>query len=263
MMAGFGLGVGLPFFLVGVIKFATLPKAGYWMNKIKYAFGLLILYFAYLYLEKGLGVLGVDHQTILYLTIGMIGIWIAIVHCNVLTLLPEDALPNQKLQRFIGILSLVIGGWFIINSLGHTPLVSHHLVASSMKSVTETKTPLIQSESGINWYRNFEAAQKVAKETGKPLFIDFYASWCANCSAFAQETVNNKNLNQSLRDNAIAVKLVDQEPDFEMFRSKAEHRQLKIGLPYFAILKPDGSLIWSGTDYQASEKMIAALQHYK
>jgi len=52
MMAGFGLGVGLPFFIISVVEFKKLPKAGYWMNKIKYTFGFMIMYFAYLYLER-------------------------------------------------------------------------------------------------------------------------------------------------------------------------------------------------------------------
>ena len=58
MMAGFGLGVGLPFFIISVVKFKKLPKADYWMNKIKYAFGFMIMYFAYLYLEKTYGCFG-------------------------------------------------------------------------------------------------------------------------------------------------------------------------------------------------------------
>ncbi len=259
MMAGFGLGVGLPFFLVGAIKFKKLPKAGYWMNKIKYAFGILILYLAYTYLEKGLGVLGVTHSTVLYLVIGMIGVWVAIVHCKILTLLPEDALPTQKLQRFLGTISLLIGGWLLITSLGQFPLIQN--VNASVKNTSISKTETTENSAGITWYRNFADAQKVAQQTGKPLFIDFYASWCANCLAFAQETSTNQALNQTLRNNAIAVKLVDQEPDFETFRGKSEHRQLKIGLPYFAILNPDGSTIWSGTDYQASEKMISVLKN--
>lgn len=258
MMAGFGLGVGLPFFLVGAIKFKKLPKAGYWMNKIKYAFGILILYLAYIYLEKGLGVLGVTHSTVLYLVIGMIGVWVAIVHCEILTLLPEDALPPQKLQRFLGTISLLIGGWLLITSLGQFPLIQN--VSASVKNVSVSKTETTENSAGITWHRNFADAQKVAQQTGKPLFIDFYASWCANCLAFAQETSTNQALNQALRNNAIAVKLVDQEPDFETFRGKSEHRQLKIGLPYFAILNPNGSPIWSGTDYQASEKMISVLK---
>jgi len=66
-------------------------------------------------------------------------------------------------------------------------------------------------------------------------------------------------LNQALREQAVAVKLVDKEPEFEKFREHPEHRLLKIGLPYFAILSPDGKLLWSGTDYKATDKMISVL----
>lgn len=62
LMGGFGLGISLPFFLVSVIKFKKLPKSGYWMNKVKYAFGFAILYFAYTYFHKGMGVLQVSEE---------------------------------------------------------------------------------------------------------------------------------------------------------------------------------------------------------
>lgn len=266
MMAGFGFGVGLPFFLISVMKFKKLPKAGFWMNKVKYGFGFAILYFAFNYFEKGMGVLRVDHSTTLTLVAGILGVWIAIVHCNVLTLLPEDVSPNQKMIRFCGAISLLIGGWLMINGLGQIPGISSAradigtLSAANSASASATKaTPAVEKEAGISWYRNFAAAQQVAKETGKPVFIDFYASWCSNCVAFKAETANNTELNQALREKAIAVKLVDKEPDFEAFRENAEHRQLKIGLPYFAILTPDGKLSWSGTDYKAAQKMVAEL----
>jgi thioredoxin:protein disulfide reductase len=99
----------------------------------------------------------------------------------------------------------------------------------------------------------------VAQQTGKPIFIDFYASWCANCTEFKKESASNERLNHALREKAIAVKLIDKEPEFEKFRASQEHRQLKIGLPYFAIITPEGKLAWSGTDYKATQKMIAEL----
>ena len=124
MMGGFGLGVGLPFFIISVVKFKKLPKSGYWMNKIKYAFGLMILYFAYGYFAKGMGVLGVDPSVTLSLTFGIVSVWIAVVHCNVLSLLPADALPNQKMHHYCGVMLLVIGVWLVVSSLGQTPIIT-------------------------------------------------------------------------------------------------------------------------------------------
>jgi thiol:disulfide interchange protein DsbD len=236
MMAGFGLGVGLPFFIISVVKFKKLPKAGYWMNKIKYAFGFMIMYFAYLYLEKGMGVLDVESSTTETLSIGMLAIWIAVIHCHALTLMPLDARPNQKMQHYVGVLFLIVGA---------------QLSAASTKA---SSALVVQNEAGISWYRSFEAAKKIAHQTGKPIFIDFYASWCANCTEFKKESASNTKLNQALREKAIAVKLIDKEPEFEKFRASPEHRQLKIGLPYFAIITPEGKLAWSGTDYKATKK---------
>jgi thiol:disulfide interchange protein DsbD len=265
MMAGFGLGVGLPFFIISVVKFKKLPKAGYWMNKIKYAFGFMILYFAYTYLQKGMGVLGVEASTTTTLAIGMLAIWIAVVHCHVLTLMPHDAQPNQKMQHYVGVLSMIIGGWLVVASFGQIPFMNQAQAESFAQNAGVKNTGLskvstaapVQQEAGISWYRNFDAAKKMAQKTGKPIFIDFYASWCANCTEFKKESANNPQLN--LRDKAIAVKLVDKEPEFEKFRASQEHRQLKIGLPYFAIITPDGKLAWSGTDYKATHKMVAEL----
>ncbi|MGR8929148.1 MAG: protein-disulfide reductase DsbD family protein [Gammaproteobacteria bacterium] len=260
MMGGFGLGVGVPFFIVSVVKFRKLPKAGYWMNKIKYAFGLMILYFAYAYFAKGMGVLGVEPDVTLSLAFGMLGVWIAVVHCNVLSLLPADAQPNQKMHRYCGVMSLVMGVWLVIAGLGQTPIITPARASSfSALNAQENPSQAVQEEAGISWHRNFDAARKVAEQSGKPIFIDFYASWCANCVAFKEETANNADLNRALRENAVAVKLVDKEPEFEKFRLSPEHRQLKIGLPYFAILSPDGRLIWSSTDYKATGKMVSIL----
>jgi Thiol:disulfide interchange protein len=124
MMSGFGLGVSLPFFVISVVKFKKLPKAGYWMNKIKYAFGLMILYFAYVYFAKGMGVLGVAPNVTLSIAFGLLTVWIAVVHCNVFSVLPADAQPNRKMHHYCGVISLVIGGWLMVTGLGQTPLMA-------------------------------------------------------------------------------------------------------------------------------------------
>ncbi|MFZ4504532.1 MAG: protein-disulfide reductase DsbD family protein [Methylovulum sp.] len=261
MMAGFGVGVGVPFFIVSVVKFKHLPKAGYWMNKVKYAFGFMILYFAYSYFDKGMGVLGANSTTTLSLAIGMASIWIAVVHCNVLTLLPDNTSPNHKMHHYCGVMTLLIGGWLTVTGLEQLPFVTHAVASTTAPATLQSiRAPLeSEEEAGITWHRSYEAAQHLAQQSGKPLFIDFYASWCANCKAFKEETANNKELNDALRNLAVVVKLVDKEPEFERFREEPEHRQLKIGLPYFAIIASNGTLLWSGTDYKASKKMVSVL----
>lgn len=50
----FGAFVQLRFLgLSSVVKFKKLPKAGYWMNKIKYAFGFMLLYLSLYVPGKG------------------------------------------------------------------------------------------------------------------------------------------------------------------------------------------------------------------
>jgi thiol:disulfide interchange protein DsbD len=265
MMGGFGLGVGLPFFAVGAVKFKKMPKAGLWMNKVKYAFGFMILYFAYTYLQKGLGVLGAEPQVGQVLAAGLVVLWFAVVQCQVLSLTSETHQPQEKMHRFLGVVSLLLGGWLIVSGLEHLPLlskISPMPIASANAVASTTNVQPIEHEAGIPWYRNYEAAQKVAQQSGKPLFIDFYASWCANCLEFKKEAAQNEQLNKALRDKAVAVKLVDKEPEFEKFREDKNHRPLKIGLPYFAIILPNGKLAWSGTDYKAVHAMIAELDKW-
>ncbi len=223
MMAGFGAGVGIPFFVVSIVKFKKLTTAGYWMNKIKYAFGFMILYFAYTYFDKGMGVLGAKPATTLSLAIGMAAIWVAVVHCNVLALFAAQ----PKMHHFCGVMALIVGGWLTtVAGLGQMPFVDTvetNTLASHRQQATAVALE-IEEESSITWHRSYAAAQKLAQQSGKPIFIDFYANYCANCKAFKEETAQNKDLNDALRNAAIVVKLVDKEPEFEKFREQPEHR---------------------------------------
>jgi len=255
LMSGFGLGVAIPFFLVSVIKFKKLPKAGYWMNKVKYGFGFLILYFAYTYFAKGLGILQVPNNIILMLSWGLIILWIAIVHCNILDTGAHDQHPGRRLTRYVGTITLILGGWVFITGLNHIPL------APQNNNIKTTLTNTTADEGGIHWEHDFVIAKEKAQQSHKPIFIDFYASWCANCLDFAKEAITNIALNKALREQVIPLKIIDDTPEFERFKQHPDYRQLKIGLPHFAILNSQGKLEWSGTDYQAIDTMLKVINH--
>ena len=113
------------------------------------------------------------------------------------------------------LLRLVALGWYRLRvSMVQRAHRWTSAIPSSRIINVSTAAP-VQKEAGISWHRNFDAAKKVAQKTGKPIFIDFYASWCANCTEFKKESASNPQLNQALRDKAIAVKLVDKEPEVE------------------------------------------------
>ncbi len=123
----------------------------------------------------------------------------------------------------------------------------------------------IETHGNLQWLRDFSLAQQRASSEHKPLFIDFYATWCANCKAFQRLTVANSELNQALQQ-AILVKIYDTDEIFETFQQNRYYPELGgIGghpfLPLFAIYSPDGSLTWKGQDYKAVGTMIAQLEH--
>lgn len=254
LMGGFGLGVGLPFFIVGIIKVKKLPKSGLIMNFAKNAFGFLILYFAYTYFVKGLSVLNVHQYAISMLAWGLVILWIAIVNFNILHGASTDQHPSKRLARFVGVVTFILGGWLLISGLNYISLPGQ--ANATTQVVVEHPQ---KDDGGVAWLHSFSEAKELARISGKPIFIDFYASWCANCLEFAKEVVTNKSLNTALRESAIALKVIDNTPEFERFKASPEHRQLKIGLPYFAILSSDGKLHWSGTDYQATKTMVSVL----
>lgn len=270
MMAGFGVGVGLPFFVVSIIDFKKLPKSGVWMNRVKTGFGVVILYFAYSYLSKGMGALGGGSATTLMFALGLMTIWIAVVHGNIFTGLSMEAQPSQKAHRYLFVMIFIIGVWLVIASLGKIPVIAsaqamqiNNKVELPKNANCTSSLPAKEEVAGVIWHRSFVAAQKLAQQTNKPIFVDFYADWCANCVAFKGLTESDPDLNRVLREKTIAVKLIDGEPEFEVFRNDPNHRQLKIGLPYMAILAPDGATIWSTTNYEATSQIIAVLNGFR
>ncbi len=70
-MLFFGLGLGLPFLLIGVFGFA-LPKSGKWMKFIQSFLSLLILYFSYTYLEKATNIWGLESSAAILLFFSLV-----------------------------------------------------------------------------------------------------------------------------------------------------------------------------------------------
>ncbi len=84
------------------------------------------------------------------------------------------------------------------------------ITQESQESRVKNQELKVKSQEGtitvINWLTSIEEAEKKGSETGLPLMIDFYATWCVWCKRLDETTFKDKDvLIESL--NFIPVKL--------------------------------------------------------
>lgn len=252
LMGGFGIGIGIPFLLVGLFS-NKMPRAGGWMNYVKYMLGFAILYFAFSYYMKGMGVARVKPEIAYGILLGLGSIFTSI-YMGLLAPWVENGNPNDKLKKASAVILFLFGFHFFFNGLGQSGFLLEPNGAT--KSISPGAGGADESEKHGNliWQRGLEKAKALAMKENKPIFIDFYADWCANCIAFKKLSVSSDELNQALQ-KAILLKIYDTDEVFKNFKEDPKYGELKTGLPFFVILKPDGKFFWKGTQYDAVKTM--------
>ena len=78
-------------------------------------------------------------------------------------------------------------------------------------------------------------ALKQARESGTPVFIDFWASWCKNCVVMDKTTFKDEEVKARLK-NYTFVKYVAEDFDHENTKAVMDHFGVQ-GLPTFVVLK--------------------------
>ena len=276
LMAGFGMGLGIPFLVVGMLS-NRLPQSGPWLTKVKFLLGVPILYIAYIYYLKGMETAAVAPNIAHAILIGALAIafagFLGLFHA-----LGDTPPQGQLVRRILGIILLIVGVHFLYNGLGQSgilipgPGTGQQMAAWGGLTHPEggiEDSTASQSEfaGNLRWLRDFPLAQERARTEGKPLFVDFYATWCANCKAFQRLAESNEQLNNALQQ-AVLVKIYDTDEIFGTFQRDANYPELGgVGgqpfLPLFAIYSDQGALHWKGQDYRAVTTIASQLEAVK
>ncbi len=80
------------------------------------------------------------------------------------------------------------------------------------------------------------AALQQARTTGRPLFVDFHASWCKDCSAMDETVFNQAQVKKHL-ENFIAVRYAAEQPNAKPAKPLLDHFNI-VGLPTYLVLSP-------------------------
>jgi thiol:disulfide interchange protein DsbD len=163
----YSIGLGLLFWLVGTFSM-SLPKSGRWLEGVKSVFGIAMLTAA-IYFVRDLipGLTDLAQRTAPFLAIAFalvaVGLAIGAVHLSY-----HGATPLARVRKTAGVALAVAGLCGLIGYLEALP-----------------------PGARIAWLEDFAAAQKLARTTGKPMLVDFGASWCAACGELDRHTFSH------------------------------------------------------------------------
>ncbi len=147
-----------------------------------------------------------------------------------LSFLPKPGGWMAWVRNGFGALILVIALYY-----GYTAV---QIWRNSSRTVTETHSNTVQSlgNNQLNWHHSLEEGLAAAVARNKPVFIDFWATWCKNCKAMDATTFRNPRVREEF-ESFILVKYQAENPDAPETKAVLNHFDV-VGLPSYVILDP-------------------------
>jgi thiol:disulfide interchange protein DsbD len=235
-MTTFGLGLGVPFFVVGAFA-VQLPKSGHWMVYVKSVFAVVLIVVALYFLSTTFPELGAPF------TPG-VALWAFAVTAIVIGLLAgavtrEFAEPGvaPKIAKGTG-LALVCAGAFAI--------------VMGIVKPSEASAKLAWQKSDV------EAARALALRENRPLLVDFTAAWCVACKKLDKFTFAEKSVGSEL-GRFVAVKVDATHADDPKVADTMGRYRVR-GLPTVLVFDSRGKEAVRITDFVSPEEFLPQIQ---
>jgi thiol:disulfide interchange protein len=239
-MTGFGLALALPFALFALFPswLNSLPKSGGWLNTTKVVLGFLELALAFKFLSNADLV---AHWDLLKREV-FIGLWIVIFIGLALYLFgkikfPHDS-PIKKLSFSRVSFGVLIISFIIYISPGvlKNPTWNLSLLSGFPPPIfysiyeQESDCPL-----GLDCYKDFDKGLAAAKESNKPILLDFTGWACVNCRKMEENVWSEPDIYQTLKEDYILISLyvddnekeLPKEQQFDFLKKNGKVKRIK------------------------------------
>src|SRR5574340_1843753 len=235
------LGMGVPLLLVGLSAGALLPRAGGWMNAVKYFFGVMMLAIA-IYLVS----------PIIPAWVNML-LWAALLVASAIYLHALDPLPDkasgwQRLWKGLGVVLLIGGLSIILGMLAGSRDLLQPLdvfkggVGGGGAMAAEQKGLAFEKVKDV---AELDARLAAAKADGRAVMLDFYADWCVSCKEMERFTFNDARVQARLANVVLLKADVTANSDAD-----------KALLKRFNLFGPPGLIFWNADGAQSDFRVI-------
>ena len=239
------LGMGVPLLLVGVSAGALLPRAGGWMNAVKYFFGVMMLAIAIYLISPIIP----DWVNMLLWATLLIG---SAVYLHALDPLPAHSAGWARLWKGLGVV-LLIGGLAIILGMlagSRNLLQPLEVYKGSVFKGGSGGEAIAAEQKGLPFEKvkdvaELDARLAAAKAEGKPVMLDFYADWCVSCKEMERFTFSDPKVQARLKDAVLLKVDVTANTDAD-----------KALLKRFNLFGPPGLIFWNSAGEQSGYKVI-------
>ncbi len=190
-----GNGLGLPLLVVGTTGGKFLPKAGGWMDTVKYAAGVILLAIGIMMLER----VSFISPMVIMLTWATLLI-VAGIYMGALQPLKDGASGWSKLWKGLGLVFIIYGGFVMLGGLTGARNVNDPLHGSSLISGSTTHPQAKLGFKHVKTAADLHREIDLAKSTNRYIMMDFYADWCTYCKQFEDYVFSDPQVQSLLAD---------------------------------------------------------------
>lgn len=237
------LGMGVPLLAVGLSAGTLLPKAGAWMNGVKYFFGVAML---------GVAIWLISPFLPAWVHMGL---WAALliisaIYLHALDPLPQHAKGWARFWKGVGVVALITGLGLLLGALGGSRDILQPLSVYQGVAAGGGNTQAVQAQTGLAFDKvkdntELDARLAQAKAEGKTVMLDFYADWCVSCKEMERFTFSDAKVQARLQSVVLLKADVTGNTDAD-----------KALLQRFGLFGPPGIIFWDAQGQQAEHKVI-------